>query len=210
MHLLPSLLFLSTLALGNPILKRQYIGSDTENQLVDGTPCRAITILFARGTTESGDIGTLAGPPFFQAVANAVGAGNVAVQGVNYGATIAGFLAGGDPAGSSTLASLVAQAQSKCPMTRLVLSGYSQGGQLVHNAAALLTTTQTNFVNSVVIFGDPDNGRAVGKIPSSKVLIICHIGDDICLGGDLILAPHLTYALNAQQAASFVVAKAGL
>ncbi|KAK3680238.1 hypothetical protein LTR78_000616 [Recurvomyces mirabilis] len=210
MYFLPFLLSLSTLTLGNPISKRQYIGSDTENQLVDGTPCRAITILFARGTTESGNVGTLAGPPLFQAVANAVGAGNVAVQGVNYGATIAGFLVGGDPAGSSTLASLLAKAQSKCPKTKLVLSGYSQGGQLVHNAAAMLSASQTSFVNSVVIFGDPDNGRAIGKIPSSKVLIICHVGDDICLGGDLVLAPHLTYALNAQRAASFIVAKAGL
>ena len=85
MFLLPSLLFLSTLTFtfATPIAKRQYAGQDTENQLLDGTPCRAITILFARGTTESGNVGTLAGPPFFQAVSNAVGAGNVAVQGVS-------------------------------------------------------------------------------------------------------------------------------
>lgn len=72
------------LALSSPIdiEKRQYVGATTENQLIDGTPCRAITILFARGTTELGNVGSLAGPPFFQAVANAVGASNVAVQGV--------------------------------------------------------------------------------------------------------------------------------
>ena len=75
---------LASLALSSPIdiEKRQYTGVTTENQLTDGTPCRAITILFARGTTEAGNVGSLAGPPFFQAVANAVGAGNVAVQGV--------------------------------------------------------------------------------------------------------------------------------
>lgn len=44
----------------------------------------------------------------------------------------------------------------------------------------------------VVIFGDPGDGEAVGSIPSSKVLIICHTGDDICLHGDLVLEPHLT------------------
>jgi cutinase len=43
-----------------------------------------------------------------------------------------------------------------------------------------------------VIFGDPDDGEAVGSIPSSKVLIIFHTGDHICLHGDLILEPHLT------------------
>ncbi|TKA68140.1 hypothetical protein B0A55_06949 [Friedmanniomyces simplex] len=203
-------LSLATLALANPITKRQYLGQTTENQLTDGTPCRAITILFARGTTEEGNVGTLAGPPFFQAVVNKVGASNVAVQGVDYAASIAGFEEGGDPAGSATLAALVGRAQSQCPNTKLVVSGYSQGGQLVHNAAAMVSASETAFVNSVVIFGDPDNGEPVGSIPSSKVLIICHVGDDICLHGDLVLPPHLTYAVNAQQAANFVVSKAGL
>ncbi|KAK4963525.1 hypothetical protein LTR10_001154 [Elasticomyces elasticus] len=205
-----SLFTLATLAVASPIEKRQYLGKTTENQLVDGTSCRAITILFARGTTEQGNVGTLVGPPFFQAVANKVGASKVAVQGVNYAADVAGFEVGGDPTGSALLASLVGQAQSRCPNTKLVLSGYSQGGQLVHNAAAMLSASQTAFVNSVVIFGDPDNGEPVGSIPSSKVLIICHVGDDICLHGDLILPPHLTYAVNAQQAANFVASKAGV
>lgn len=47
-------------------------------------------------------------------------------------------------------------------------------------------------------------------MPADKTLIICHTGDDICLHGDLILEPHLTYSENAVQAADFVVAAAGL
>lgn len=127
---------------------RQYIGADTENQLTDGTPCRELTILFARGTTEQGNVGTLAGPPFFQAVANLIGASNVAVQGVDYGATVDGFLEGGDPAGSATLATLIAQAETQCPNTKLVVSGYSQGGQVVHNAANMITAAQTAGISS--------------------------------------------------------------
>ncbi|KAK0264378.1 hypothetical protein LTR91_009340 [Friedmanniomyces endolithicus] len=203
-------LSLAALALANPIEKRQYVGQNTENQLTDGTPCRAITILFARGTTESGNVGTLAGPPFFQAVVGDVGASKVAVQGVDYAADIAGFDEGGDPAGAATLAGLIKRAQTQCPNTKLVVSGYSQGGQVVHKAALELSASQTAFINSVVIFGDPDDGEPVGSVPSSKVLIICHVGDDICLHGDLILPPHLTYGENAQQAATFVVSKAGL
>ncbi|KAK1824727.1 hypothetical protein LTR12_000784 [Friedmanniomyces endolithicus] len=203
-------LSLAALAIANPIEKRQYAGQNTENQLTDGTPCRAITILFARGTNESGNVGTLAGPPFFQAVVGKVGASKVAVQAVDYAADIAGFDEGGDPAGAATLAALVKRAQSQCPNTKLVVSGYSQGGQVVHKAALELSASQTAFINSVVIFGDPDDGEPVGSVPSSKVLIICHAGDDICLHGDLILPPHLTYAQNAQQAATFVVSKAGL
>lgn len=147
------LLSLATLAASTPISlrtlqARQYTGVDTENQLTDGTACREMTILFARGTAESGNVGALAGPPFFQAVVNIIGADNVAVQGVDYGATIAGFLEGGDPTGSSTLASLIAQAETQCPDTALVVSGYSQGGQLVHNAASEITAAQTALISS--------------------------------------------------------------
>ena len=62
----------------------------------------------------------------------------------------------------------------------------------------------------VVIFGDPDNGQAVGSITESNVDVFCHAGDDICQGGDLILPAHLTYGLDAGSAASFVAGKVGL
>lgn len=128
--------------------KRQYTGVTTENQLTDGTPCREYTIIFARGTTEAGNVGSLTGPPFFQALANQVGASNVAVQGVAYAADVQGFLVGGDPTGSTTMKNLVVQAETQCPNTKVVMSGYSQGGQLVHNAAAQLTAAQAAKVSS--------------------------------------------------------------
>jgi len=182
--------------------------STTENGLAG--PCEELTIIFARGTAEEGNVGSLAGPPFFEAVAELLGSdSDLEVQGVDYPASIEGFLEGGDPTGSATMASDVTQALSQCPSTNVVMAGYSQGGQLVHNAAKLLGSTMSS-VNSVVIFGDPDNGTAVSGIDASKVLIICHTGDDICAGGDLILEPHLTYSENAGQAATFVVQQAGL
>lgn len=52
-------------------------------------------------------------------------------------------------------ASLVTKAVSSCPSSKIVLSGYSQGGQLVHNAAKLLPAETMGAVSSVVIFGDP-------------------------------------------------------
>ncbi|RDW59847.1 cutinase-2 [Coleophoma cylindrospora] len=189
--------------------RRQLGSSITESDLTNGVACKAVTVIFARGTTEMGNVGSVAGPPFFAALATDIGAGNLAVQGVPYAADIAGFLEGGDPTGSSSMASLISQAQTQCPSTKIVLSGYSQGGQLVHNAAKTLTTAQNAAVAAVVIFGDPDNGEAVGSIPSSNVLIICHAGDDICAHGDSILAPHLTYGQDASTAASFVAKLVG-
>lgn len=54
-----------------------------------------------------------------------------------------------------TRASLISSTLANCPNTKLVMSGYSQGGQLVHNAAALLPAATMAKVSSVVIFGDP-------------------------------------------------------
>lgn len=82
MKTLAVFLFVLRLGLTSP-LSRRYFDSPVQNDLVNGTPCRAITIIFARGTFEEGNVGSVAGPPFFQAVADIVGTGNVAVQGVN-------------------------------------------------------------------------------------------------------------------------------
>ncbi|KAI9870062.1 MAG: hypothetical protein M1823_008863, partial [Watsoniomyces obsoletus] len=66
-----------------------------------------MTVLFARGTTETGNMGTVAGPPFVSAIGSMMGAGNVAVQGIEYPADIPGFLAGGDKGGSALMAKMV-------------------------------------------------------------------------------------------------------
>lgn len=184
-------------------------------------------------TLESGNIGGLVGPPFVAALKAKLGASNVAVQGVNnYPADILGFLAGGSATGSANMASvspifsprrhmastrltpnslqLIQQTMTQCPNTKLCVSGYSQGAQVAHNAAKLISPAASAFINSVVLFGDPDDGSAFGQVAASKVSTDCHLGDDICLHGDLVLPPHLDYCLDATTEASFAVSKAGL
>jgi cutinase len=73
-------------------------------------------------------------------------------------------------------------------------------------APAFATQLPTN-VHSVVNFGDPNGGRALSKIPSSKVLTVCHSGDNICEGGSSITAAHLNYQQDAPAAAQFVTAR---
>lgn len=66
--------------------------------------CKAYTVVFARGTTEPGNVGILVGPPFLEALDAAVGDANIAVQGVNnYAADVQGYLAGGDALGSADM-----------------------------------------------------------------------------------------------------------
>lgn len=96
--------------------------SSTRNDLVNGE-CKAVTVIFARGTGETGNVGTVTGPPFFTALSSALGADNVAVQGVDYAASTAGFT--GDARGNAQMASLIDRAATQCPGTNVVVSGYS-------------------------------------------------------------------------------------
>jgi cutinase len=52
-----------------------------------------------------------------------------------------------------------------------------------------------------------DDGTPVANVPTSKTDVYCHVGDDICLDGDFVLLPHLTYAENVAAAAAFIVSK---
>lgn len=75
--------------------------STSENDLEEGR-CGDVVVVFARGTTEPGNVGALVGPPLFNALRQSMGAAGrtVAVQGVEYSASFTGYLQGGDEAGS--------------------------------------------------------------------------------------------------------------
>ncbi|KAF5598419.1 cutinase precursor [Fusarium pseudocircinatum] len=180
-------------------------GGSTQNGL--SGDCKDVTVIFARGTTEMGNVGTAAGPPFFQALAQQLGSDKLAVQGVEYAASVGGIMQMGDQAGSQKMASLVKEAYQKCPKTKVVMSGYSQGAMLVHNAAKSLPADTTGKIAAVVNFGDPFQRQAIQGVPSDRVKIICHAGDGVCAGTAAITPDHLTYSQDANTAAQFVVSK---
>jgi cutinase len=75
----------------------------SQDGLSSGSSCAAVTVVWARGTTEPGNVGVLVGPPFFDALKARVGDGNVVVQGVAYPASVEGFLVGGDAGGAQNM-----------------------------------------------------------------------------------------------------------
>ncbi|KAL9619296.1 MAG: hypothetical protein Q9160_006061 [Pyrenula sp. 1 TL-2023] len=185
-------------------------GSNTENGITENAGCTALTVIFARGTSESGNVGTVAGPPFFSALRDSVGADQVTVQGVDYPASVQGNAnLGAD--GGPTMSQLAAQSVSQCPDSKIVLSGYSQGGLVVHNAAGQSDFPASNIAGAV-LFGDPFNGQAVDGIDQTNTLEICADGDDVCSGSGsfAITQAHLSYGQNAQQAADFAKQVAGV
>jgi cutinase len=53
-------------------------------------PCKKITLIFARGTTETGNMGITVGPSLAKQLRSVYGNADVAVQGVDYGASFSG------------------------------------------------------------------------------------------------------------------------
>ncbi|KAG7136376.1 Cutinase like protein [Verticillium longisporum] len=105
------------------------------------------------------------------------------------------------------MAQLTARAVTQCPNTKIVLSGYSQGAQVVHNAAGQLTAAQTNRVTAVLTFGDPKRNQPFGTIPASRTRVICRTGDNICEGGFTITPAHTQYQQDAPAAASWIASR---
>lgn len=186
-----------------------------------------MTVIFARGTGETGNVGTVTGPPFFRALRSKLGNGRVTVQGVDYPANSAVSLPclhsedignshiyqgnanqGGD--GGKTMAALVTQALTQCPNTKIVVSGYSQGAMVVHNA--FRNGLSASRVSGAVLFGDPLKRSAVGDLPTARVKQFCGTSDNICGGGGDggATGGHISYGSSADAAATFAVQVAGL
>ena len=83
----------------------------------------------------------------------------------------------------------------------------SQGAQLVHNGVKQLSAAVAARVTAVVMFGDPDDGQPLQNIPAEDVVTFCFDDDLICKGAPIVLAAHLSYALNADAAAQFVAGR---
>ena len=120
----------------------------------------------------------MVGPPFFNDLDDLIGADNIAVQGVDYPATIEGYLIGGDPGGAQTTADLLNQAATNCPGTQIVLSGYSQGAQEVHLGEAMVSAEVAAQIAAVV---SRDYAKSVGPvlICGNRWCLEIHSKDDL-------------------------------
>ena len=63
-------------------------GSSTANDVTNDAPCQPVTVIFARGTGEPGNIGAVIGPPLLSALKSKLN-NAVAYQGVPYAASAA-------------------------------------------------------------------------------------------------------------------------
>ncbi|KAK1844903.1 Cutinase 3 [Colletotrichum chrysophilum] len=163
-------------------------------------------VVFARGTYEIGNVGVLVGAPFLQVLRELSISGlTIEMQGVEYAANMTGYQLGGDPEGSQKMADTILEVQNQCPRAKVVVSGYSQGAQLVHNALKELKGTNLEEIDAVVTFGDPLYPQIPEGVPGWKMLSVCNAGDGVCRPGRTISLSHISYVERLYEAATFVV-----
>ncbi|KAH8663204.1 cutinase [Ilyonectria robusta] len=210
-------LTLASVALAIPMdtktSKRQSTGSTANDFKRNG--CNDIIFIFARGSAEIGNMGTIVGPDVADNLKEEF-PGQVAVQGVDYAALLStNFLPGGtDDEGIDEMKSLLSDSMSQCPDSIIVAGGYSQGAAVNHRAIEDLPEDQKNRIAGVVTFGDTqfraDDGQ-IPNFPADKVEIICAANprDTVCDGvlTAAILPPHLSYGRNAAEGAEFLAEK---
>lgn len=187
----------------------RQLGSGTRNELSSSSgACPKAIFIFARGSTEAGNMGSLVGPDVASALERAYGASQVWVQGVGgpYDASIASNLL---PGGSSTAAfneaaRLFNLANSKCPQSKVVAGGYSQGAAVIAGAIPRLTAAVRAQVVGITLFGYTQNQQNRGGIPTypqNDLRVFCAFGDLVCSGTLTITPAHLSYGSDARGAA---------
>lgn len=162
-------------------------------------------MVYARGTATVAPVDPV-GQALFNALSAEVPERSLSVYGVNYPANL--DLTGGSTAGATDAWVHIQNVVAACPATTLVLSGYSQGADVID---LLTTTTGAAFgvptpmpdavarhVAAVVVFGNPSRKVGGGPLPGRSVLYgpkavdFCMTGDPICSNG-LDLTAHGRY-----------------
>ena len=78
-------------------------GPVVQTDVVSGKPCANMTLLYARATTEPGNMGSQIGPLLVNELENAIKPHTLNVQGVDYTASFQGYLAGGSADGTASM-----------------------------------------------------------------------------------------------------------
>lgn len=174
-------------------------------------PCPDVEVVFARGTGEPPGVGAI-GQAFVDALGSRVGGKSVAVSPVNYDASsdFNGGIAFARTVvdGIRDAGAHVESTASRCPNTRVVLGGYSQGAvvagfvtsavvpkevpeEFVSYVPQPLPPAVANHVAAVVLFGTPSNEFlrdagappiTIGPLYAAKTIKLCAPDDTICNG----------------------------
>ncbi len=185
------------------------------------SPCPDVELIFARGTSEPNGIGRV-GQAFADQLQADLGGRSLGTYGVNYPASY-DFLTAADGAADAT--NRLASMADRCPSTRFILGGYSQGAAVVDmlmgipplgtkvgdvGSAPPLPANLADRVAAVAVLGNPSTKFGIPVSPAmvqfaGKGIDLCNDGDPICSQGRNPFA-HTSYEKTdlVGQAAGFV------
>ncbi|CAG9941147.1 unnamed protein product [Clonostachys rosea f. rosea IK726] len=216
MKFLAALTAFACLAAAAPAeLDTRQLGSSTATDLEKGqsSNCPSAILIFARGSTETGNMGMSVGTSLSGALKKKVS--GIWIQGVG-GPYTAGLGDNALPRGSSAAAikegvRLMNLAHEKCPNAAILTGGYSQGSALIAAAITDLDATVREQVKGAALFGYTQNKQNKGQIPSfpaDRTKVFCASGDLVCEGSLIVAAPHFTYGSSASgEGADFLAGK---
>jgi cutinase len=189
--------------------------------------CPDAEVIFARGTTEAPGVGGI-GQAFVDSLQSRLAGKSVWTYAVQYPASTDWPTAA---QGVIDAADRVREMTAKCPTTKLVLGGYSQGAAVIgYLTAAAIPAGYTvppgitgpmppdvaNHVAAVVMLGEPSPRFlnridappiAIGPLYAAKTIQQCISDDPVCSMDGSNFAAHGEYVANGMvdQAADFVV-----
>jgi cutinase len=176
-------------------------------------PCSDVAVVFARGTHQEPGLGNI-GQAFVDSLTSQVGGRSVDVYAVNYPAN--DDYHNGASMGSNDASAHIQDTVARCPNTRIVLGGYSQGSTVIDLATNAMPAPVADHVAAVALFGEPSSGFStmlwggqslptISPLYGGKTISLCAPDDPICSGGGNIIA-HVSYieAGMTNQAATFV------
>lgn len=175
-------------------------------------PCSDVAVVFARGTHQDQGLGNV-GQAFADSLTSQVGGRSVDVYAVNYPAN--DDYHNSANAGSNDASAHVQDTVVRCPNTRIVLGGYSQGSTVIDLASSAMPARVADHVAAVALFGEPSSGFStmlwggqplptISPLYGGKTISLCAPDDPICSGGGNIIA-HVSYIESGMtnQAATF-------
>ncbi|KAK2601878.1 separase/separin [Conoideocrella luteorostrata] len=227
--ILPAALFgLLAAAVPTPVQEIQIIPGDiqeidarqaggiTRDELDKATgACPPVIFIYARGSTEPGNMGITLGPIVAKALDSHFGEDKIWIQGVGKAYTAGlgeNFLpAGTSPEAIKEMTRLLTLASTKCPNANILAGGYSQGAALTAATISALDAGIRNKIVGTVLFGYTKNQQNKGQIPNypaDRLKVFCNQGDAVCTGTLIITPAHLGYGSVAAGAApEFLISK---
>ena len=179
-------------------------------------PCPDVEVVFARGTGQDGGVGEV-GQAFVDSLESQINGRSMGVYPVNYPAT-ADFESSAQT-GADDVVAHVNEMIGRCPGTRLVLGGFSQGAGVMDMATKALPPQAIDHVAAIAIFGNPTSELAVnftgivfspiGPPYAAKAIDMCAEGDPACSSPGGNLRAHGSYVQSGltAQAATLVAGR---